>query len=66
MAAESGLEARICVGAGRDLRRELEIGTGIYEERCNARPERATRRESEERREEINRGEEKAFFLPVH
>jgi hypothetical protein len=48
------------------LRRELEIGTGIYEERCNARPERATRRESEERREEINRGEEKAFFLPVH
>ena len=34
LAAESGLGARICVGANRDLRRELEIATGIYEERC--------------------------------
>ena len=31
----------------------------------HARPEPATRRESEERREEINRGQEN-LFLPVH
>lgn len=43
LAAGSGLGARIYVGAGRDLRKQLEIGTGIYEEK-NARAERNERR----------------------
>jgi hypothetical protein len=34
LAGKWGLEAWICVGSSRGLRKGLEIGTGIYDARC--------------------------------